>query len=84
MGEEATEVVIAAKNEDPQELIYETADVFYHFARVISREKGVSYEAILEELASREGVVASSSRDYKAKHCLGTQSDYRFVERSRV
>ena len=30
VGEEATEVVIAAKNEDPQELIYETADVLYH------------------------------------------------------
>ena len=30
VGEEATEVVIAAKNEDPQELVYETADVLYH------------------------------------------------------
>ena len=30
VGEEATEVVIAAKNDDPQELIYETADVLYH------------------------------------------------------
>ena len=29
VGEEATEVVIAAKNEDPQELIYETADVAF-------------------------------------------------------
>ena len=37
VGEEATEVVIAAKNEDPQELIYETADV--PLARIISREK---------------------------------------------
>ena len=33
VGEEATEVVIAAKNEDPQELIYVS------FARIISREK---------------------------------------------
>ena len=38
VGEEATEVVIAAKNEDPQELIYETVDVL-SLARVISGEK---------------------------------------------
>ena len=54
VGEEATEVVIAAKNEDPQELVYETADVLYHLL-VLLVEKGVPYEAILEELASRGG-----------------------------
>ena len=57
VGEEATEVVIAAKNEDTQELVYETADVLYHLL-VLLVEKGVPYEAILEELASREGVVS--------------------------
>ena len=64
VGEEATEVVIAAKNEDPQELVYETADVRYHLL-VLLVEKGVSYEAILEELASREGVI-SKTQERKA------------------
>lgn len=59
VGEEATEVVIAAKNEDPRELVYETADVLYHLL-VLLVEKGVSYEAILEELASREGVISKT------------------------
>ena len=30
VGEETTEVVIAAKNTDPQEVIYESADLLYH------------------------------------------------------
>ena len=64
VGEEATEVVIAAKNEDPRELVYETADVLYHLL-VLLVEKGVSYEAILEELASREGVI-SKTQERKA------------------
>ena len=64
VGEEATEVVIAAKNEDPQELVYETADVLYHLL-VLLVEKGVPYEAILEELASREGVI-SKTQERKA------------------
>ena len=64
VGEEATEVVIAAKNEDPRELVYETADILYHLL-VLLVEKGVSYEAILEELANREGVI-SKTQERKA------------------
>ena len=60
VGEEATEVVIAAKNGDTQELVYEMADVLYHLL-VLLVEKGVPYEAILEELASREGVVSKTA-----------------------
>ena len=52
------------KNEDPQELVYETADVLYHLL-VLLVEKGVPYEAILEELASREGVI-SKTQERKA------------------
>ena len=54
VGEEATEVVIAAKNEDPQELIYETADVLYHLL-VLLAVKNIPSEAIDAVLASREG-----------------------------
>ena len=64
VGEEATEVVIAAKNEDPRELVYETADVLYHLLLLLV-EKGISYEAILEELASREGII-SKTQERKA------------------
>ena len=64
VGEEATEVVIAAKNEDPRELVYETADILYHLL-VLLVEKGVPYEAILEELASREGII-SKTQERKA------------------
>lgn len=64
VGEEATEVVIAAKNEDLRELVYETADVLYHLL-VLLVEKGVSYEAILEELASRESAI-SKTQERKA------------------
>ena len=53
-------VVIAAKNEDPQELIYETADVLYHLL-VLLAEKNIPYEAIEAELASREGVVSKTT-----------------------
>lgn len=64
VGEEATEVVIAAKNEDSRELVYETADVLYHLL-VLLVEKGISYESILEELASREGII-SKTQERKA------------------
>ena len=44
--------------------MYETADVLYHLL-VLLVEKGVSYEAILEELASREGII-SKTQERKA------------------
>ena len=59
VGEETTEVVIAAKNTDPQEVIYESADLLYHLL-VLLGEKGIPYEAITEELAKREGLVSKT------------------------
>ena len=52
VGEEATEIVIAAKNPDPEEIKYEIADFLYH-ALVLMAEKGVSLEDIMIELANR-------------------------------
>lgn len=52
VGEEATEIVIAAKNPDPEEIKYEIADFLYH-VMVLMAEKGVSWEEITEELANR-------------------------------
>lgn len=52
IGEEATEIVIAAKNPNANEVKYEIADFLYHMM-VLMAEKGVTWEEITEELAKR-------------------------------
>ena len=52
VGEEATEVVIAAKNPNPEEVKYELADFLYH-AMVLMVEKGIDWADIVKELADR-------------------------------
>lgn len=52
VGEEATEIVIAAKNPDKEEIKYEIADFLYH-AMVLMAECDVTWEDITEELANR-------------------------------
>ncbi len=52
VGEESTEVIIAAKAEDKKETIYEIADLAYHVL-VLMVEAGISLEDVRKELASR-------------------------------
>ena len=52
LGEEATEIVIAAKNPNPNEIKYEISDFLYHMM-VLMVEKGVTWEEITTELAQR-------------------------------
>ena len=52
VGEESTEVIIAAKAEDKKETIYEIADLAYH-VMVLMIEMGISLDDITKELASR-------------------------------
>ena len=52
VGEETTEVIIAAKAEDKKETVYEIADLAYH-VMVLMIEAGISLEDIHRELASR-------------------------------
>lgn len=52
LGEEATEIVIAAKNPNPNEIKYEISDFLYHMM-VLMVEKGVTWEEITKELADR-------------------------------
>jgi len=52
LGEEATEIIIAAKNPNPEEIKYEVADFLYH-AMVLMVERGVTWEDIMQELADR-------------------------------
>lgn len=52
VGEECTEVVIAAKGEDKKETVYEIADLAYH-VMVMMVQMGISIEDVQKELASR-------------------------------
>ena len=52
IGEEATEIVIAAKNPEKEEIKYEISDFLYH-VMVLMVEKGVTWEDIVEELNQR-------------------------------
>ncbi len=52
VGEESTEVIIAAKADDKKETIYEIADLAYHLL-VLMIQMGISLEDIHRELASR-------------------------------
>lgn len=60
VGEESTEVIIAAKAEDKAETIYEIADLAYHIM-VLMTEAGISLDDIKTELASRHVI------DHKVK-----------------
>ena len=55
IGEEATETGLAAKNGDPQHLIHETADLWFH-TLVMLAHQGLGPEAVLAELQRRFGV----------------------------
>ena len=60
VGEECTEVIIAAKDDDRKETIYEVADLAYH-VMVLMTQMGISLEDIHKELASRHVI------DHKVK-----------------
>lgn len=55
IGEEAVETIIAAKNGDMAEIVYETADLWFH-TMVMLAQKGLSPDDVLSELARRFGV----------------------------
>ena len=60
VGEESTEVIIAAKAEDKKETVYEIADLAYH-VMVLMCQMGISVEDVHRELASRHVI------DHKVK-----------------
>lgn len=55
IGEEATETVIAAKGGNADEIVYETADLWFHTLVMLSHV-GLSAQDVLNELARREGL----------------------------
>lgn len=52
IGEEASETIIAAKNDSKEEIVYEVSDLLYHLM-VMLVEKDVTLEQIAEELKNR-------------------------------
>jgi phosphoribosyl-ATP pyrophosphohydrolase/phosphoribosyl-AMP cyclohydrolase len=52
VGEEAIEVIIAAKNKSKQQIIYETADLLYHLI-VMLADNQLNLTEIVKELESR-------------------------------
>ncbi|MDF1484736.1 phosphoribosyl-ATP diphosphatase [Ramlibacter sp. H39-3-26] len=54
IGEEATETVMAAKDGDPQKIVYEVADLWFH-SMVALAYYGLSPQNVLDELERREG-----------------------------
>ena len=52
LGEECTEIVIAAKNPEPENIKYEISDFLYHVS-VLMVERGVTWDDITRELAQR-------------------------------
>ena len=55
VGEEATETVIAAKGGDTEQLVYETADLWFH-TLILLAHQGVGPEKVLNELERRFGL----------------------------
>lgn len=62
IGEEATELVMAVKDKQPDKIVSEMADLWFH-CLVVLTEHGLRPEQVLAELARREGV---SGLDEKA------------------
>lgn len=55
IGEEATETVMAAKDGDTKQIVYEVADLWFH-TMILLASKGLGSEDVLEELGRRFGI----------------------------
>lgn len=62
VGEEATETVMAAKDGEPDKIIYEVADLWFH-TMVLLAQQGLEPQQVINELARRMG---TSGLDEKA------------------
>jgi phosphoribosyl-ATP pyrophosphohydrolase len=74
IGEEATETVMAAKDGDPQKLVYEVADLWFHSMLALSAF-GLKPADVLAELQRREGLSGLeefAARKLKDREANGT------------
>ncbi len=66
VGEEAAETIIAAKGGNKEEIIYETADLWFH-TLVMLAQAGLKPQDVLEELARREGLSGITEKENRSK-----------------
>ncbi len=67
IGEEAVETIIAAKNNDRDQIIHETADLWFHTMVMLSAN-GLSPDDVLAELARRFGISGHEEKASRASH----------------
>ena len=72
IGEEATEVVMAAKDGDPQKVVYEVADLWFHSMLALSAF-GLTPDDVLKELQRREGL--SGLEEFAARKLRDRESN---------
>jgi len=65
VGEEATETVLAAKGGNKDEIIYETADLWFH-TLVMLAQVGLKPQDVLDELARREGLSGIAEKEQRS------------------
>lgn len=66
IGEEATETVIAAKSGDKAQIVYETADLWFHTMVMLANE-GLGPKDVLAELQRRFGVSGHEEKASRSK-----------------
>jgi phosphoribosyl-ATP pyrophosphohydrolase len=66
VGEEATETIIAAKDGKREEIIYETADLWFH-TLVMLTKADIKPQEVLDELARREGLSGITEKESRSK-----------------
>lgn len=66
VGEEATEMIIAAKDGQRDAIVYETADLWFH-TLVMLAHQGITPQEVLDELARREGLSGIEEKNARPK-----------------
>ena len=66
IGEEATETVIAAKDGDKKQIIYETADLWFH-CMVLLADQDLGPNDVLKELQRRFGLSGLDEKEQRSK-----------------
>ena len=72
VGEEATEVVMAAKDSDRQKIIYEVADLWFH-SMIALAQFGLKPTDVLAELQRREGL--SGLEEFAARKAISGEQE---------
>jgi phosphoribosyl-ATP pyrophosphohydrolase len=66
IGEEATELVMASKDQDAQHIVAETADLWFH-SLVLLASHNISHEQVLAELARRFGLSGTEEKANRSR-----------------